>query len=390
MKLFKRLLVAPAAIGLIAPISASASEVNLNEIANYSDVESIEYSNSFNDDSNINPLLAGGEGLVDSHSHDGGFSETTSAAFTATMAIGAETDDDAGDDTDDVVTAGYSFQIDLETSFTGEDLLAVSIDAGNANTTGIAQFDANSNGDGLDVDGLSYTFGLGNSTTVMFGDNMDASSLFTSACVYGGPGMTLSDCGVPNAGVGNGGAMAGIEYDFGTGFTAAFGYAGNEATLMTEEGDDAWGLNVAYTGDNYGLSATYGLNESDNAARVIDGYEDTYIGLQAYYTPEGNLPSVSVGYETGEDGSLLGVNDSLTSYFIGLTWDEVGPGSAGIAFGTKTPTVEDTDDQHMYEAYYSYPINDGMTITPLVYVQEVSADGVDDTTGIMVQTTFAF
>ena len=58
--------------------------------------------------------------------------------------------------------------------------------------------------------------------------------------------------------------------------------------------------------------------------------------------------------------------------------------------GTKTPTVEDTDDQLMYEAYYSYPINDGMTITPLVYTKEVSTSGVDDETGVMVKTSFSF
>ena len=46
MKLFKSLLVAPAALGLLAPISASASEVNLNDISNYSDVESIDFTNS--------------------------------------------------------------------------------------------------------------------------------------------------------------------------------------------------------------------------------------------------------------------------------------------------------------------------------------------------------
>ena len=48
MKLFKSLLVAPATLGLLAPITANATEVNLNEISNYSDVESIEFINSFN------------------------------------------------------------------------------------------------------------------------------------------------------------------------------------------------------------------------------------------------------------------------------------------------------------------------------------------------------
>ena len=57
MKLFKSLLVAPATLGLLAPLSATANEITIND---------------------FNPvieetLLAGGEGLADSPSHDGGF-----------------------------------------------------------------------------------------------------------------------------------------------------------------------------------------------------------------------------------------------------------------------------------------------------------------------------
>ena len=82
MKLFKSLLVAPATLGLLAPMSSNATEVNLNEIANYSDVEGIEFVNSFETvDSDEGSLLAGGEGLVDDISYDGGFSETTTASF---------------------------------------------------------------------------------------------------------------------------------------------------------------------------------------------------------------------------------------------------------------------------------------------------------------------
>ena len=73
-----------------------------------------------------------------------------------------------------------------------------------------------------------------------------------------------------------------------------------------------------------------------------------------------------------------------------LTWDEVGPGSAGVAFGTKSPTTEDGSEELMYEAYYSYPLNDGMTVTPLVFVKENSTTGVDDETGLMVKTSFSF
>ena len=389
MKLFKSLLVAPAALGLMTPLAVGASEVNLNDISAYSDVDSIEFANSFNKDvANDNQLIAGGEGLVSDSSFDGGFSETTTASFSADMYIGAVDDEDplvanANNDTDDTITAGYSFQIDLNTSFTGADSLDISLDAGNAGSAGIAEFDGNSGGDALVVDGVSYTFPLGDSTTFMVGDNTDGSALFTTACAYGGPSNTLDDCGNVNAGITNGGAMAGAAYDFGNGFTAAVGYAGPEGGIMTEESLDATGINAAYTGDNYGVSVTYGTLETSTAD------EDTFTAFNAYYTPEG-FPSISVGYEIGEDGSVTTSADSLESFFLGLTWDELGAGSAGIAMGTKTPTVEDEDEQYMYEAYYSYSINDGMTITPLIYVKEVSGDNTDDETGVMVKTSFSF
>ena len=226
------------ALGLFSPLAANATEVNLNDIANYSDVESIELANSFDNDELTNsPLLAGGEGLVDNHSHDGSFSETTTASFSADFAIGAVDGKGistvAGTDGDEDLQAVYGFQIDLNTSFTGEDSLDISIDAGNgASTSPLAEFDLNTGSDALTVDGVSYTFPLGGLTAIV-GDNTDGSALFTTACVYGGPSNTLDDCGNVNAGITNGGAMVGASYDFGNGFTTAVGYAGAETGIMT-------------------------------------------------------------------------------------------------------------------------------------------------------------
>ena len=392
MKLFQRLLVAPAALGLLSPLSANATEVNLNEISNYSDVESIELSNSFDDDSSIqSPLLAGGEGLVDSDSFDGGFSETTTATFGANFYAGFLYDDDGGNDRDDNLGTGHDFAIGLTTSFTGEDALAINLQAGNADAPGIAEFDTDTTAnEAIVVDEITYTFPLGEKTTVMVGDNNDASALFTTACVYGGPSNTLDACGNVNANVDNGGVMAGAAYDFGNGLTAAVGWAGDENDVANEEGIDAYGINFAYTGDNYGVSATYGVTE--DGVPVNDNMEvDSFVALNAYYTPDSEgLPSISVGYEAGEDGSVVGNNDGLSNFFVGLTWPEVGPGELGIGMGTRVNTVEDTDAQYMYEAYYSYPINDGMTITPLVFAKDVSAANTDDMTGVMVKTSFKF
>ena len=389
MKLFKSLLVAPATLGLLAPMSATANELNINDVSSYSSSEEIQNISEFNPAKEIAITNSRVDGLEARFNNfeAGSFSETTTASFSADMYLGSVDGGDqstvSGVQEDSAVMAGYSFQIDLNTSFTGEDSLDISIDAGNSGTTGMAEFDGNGSGDKLMVDGVSYTFPVGDKTTVIVGDNTDGSALFSTACVYGGPSNTLDDCGNVNAGITNGGAMVGASYDFGTGFTAAVGYAGPEGGIMTEESEDAYGINAAYTGDNYGVSVTYGVLETSTTE------EDTFTAFNAYYTPEG-FPSISVGYEVGEDGSEPSAEDGLDSYFLGLTWDEVGPGSAGVAFGTKSPTTEDGSEELMYEAYYSYPLNDGMTVTPLVFVKENSTTGVDDETGLMVKTSFSF
>jgi len=388
MKLFQRLLVAPAALGLISPIAANATEVNLNEISNYSDVESIELVNSFDDkDLTKTPLLAGGEGLVGTDSYDGGFSETTTASFSADFAIGAV---DGKDETllitdgDEDLQSVYGFQIDLNTSFTGEDSLDISIDAGNSSTTSpLAEFDLNGGSDALSVDGVSYTFPLGG-TTVFVGDNTDGSSLFTLACVYGGPSNTLDDCGAVKAGITGGGVSIGAAYDFGNGFTTAAGAQFSETGIATDESDDSYALNFAYTADSYGVSLTY-ANSEDGAAN------DTYTALNGYYSFDNGL-NISAGYEVGDLDGEVAAQDESESYFIGIN-GEVGPGELGAAIGTYGTMTESggvLPERMMYEAYYSYAINDGMTITPLIYSVEAESDTDIDETGIMVKTSFSF
>ena len=382
MKLFKSLLVAPATLGLLAPLSANATEVNLNEIANYSDVESIEFTNSFEtEDSNKESLLAGGEGLVDDHSHDGSFSETTTASFGLDFYLGSTDDDDSV--ADDALTFGYSLGIGLNTSFTGSDSLDITLDAGNV-TEGVSELDGNTTGDTLIVDGISYTFPLGDATMIV-GDSTDGSALFTTACAYGGPSNMLDDCANVNAGITGGEATIGASYDFGNGFTAATGFQTSSTTsgVFTDESSDAYAFNAAYTADSYGVSLTYSVVEN---AGLTD--ENTYTAFNAYYTPEGSLPSISVGYEIGDIGGAAAGADEQASFMVGLTWDEVGPGSAGVALGHSN-TNESGDELYQYEAYYEYPVNDSMTITPLIYTLD-AAGNADDTTGMMVKTSFSF
>ena len=164
MKLFKSLLVAPATLGLLAPMSAIANEVTVNDFN-----AAIE-----------NTLLAGGEGLVSDGSQDGGFSSTTTASFGATFVLEA-TD---GNSSTEKTMFSYQYGMDLSTSFTGEDSLDLTIETGNAagpNYLGLN--DSTVFGDVLKVDGIAYTFPLG-SSTITVGDAVDASGNFSTACTY--------------------------------------------------------------------------------------------------------------------------------------------------------------------------------------------------------------
>ena len=162
MKLFKSLLVAPATLGLLAPLTAYASEVNLNNISNYSEGEVEIDLKSFDNFSSPSQLLAGGEGLGDfvddsSSYSDGGFSETTSASFSVDSAIGAVD----GDTTSDAVGMDFQFNIGLSTSFTGEDSLDVAIDSGSGTLSPVGTEMGFDSGTGLVVDGVTYSFPLG-------------------------------------------------------------------------------------------------------------------------------------------------------------------------------------------------------------------------------------
>ena len=378
MKLFKSLLVAPATLGLLAPMSVTANELNINEISGYSSSEEIQNISDFYPEqlAVTNSRVDGIEARLNDF-EAGSFSETTTASFSADFAIGA-VDGLTGNE---AVTAGYSFQIDLNTSFTGEDSLDVSLDAGNADAGSLDDLDLNDAGDTLKVDGVAYTFPLGDKTTVFVGDSMDGSTLYSTACVYGGQTIQLDDCGNSGAAFAAGlGTAAGASYDFGNGFTAAVGYEGQGAStsgLLTKEGTDVFGGQVTYTGDSYGVSVTYSDYEATN--------DTAYTAFNAYYTPEsaGSLPSISAGYEVG----AVDASSDTSLWMVGLQWDEVGSGTLGMALGTDGHIVDDATSYHVYEAFYSYPMNDGMTITPVVYYKETATT---DQTGVMVKTSFSF
>ena len=366
MKLFKSLLVAPATLGLLAPMSATANEVTIND---FNAAEEIAVTNSRVDglEARFNNLEAGS------------FSETTTASFGVDFLVGAV--DGASSE---VTTFDYQMGIGLETSFTGEDSLSATIDIGNASSTvgGGTGLIFDSTSDALVLDGLTYTFPLG-STTVMVGDNTDISAVYTGACAYSSFTDYMGNCGTGNSvGVGGNGVTAAMSYAFDSGFSLAGGISSEQfvpATtspavaaytpgLLTEKSVDVYGIEAAYTADSYGVAVAYSDNESS-----------TFWGINGNYAFD--FATLSVGVESEDTGST-----TKEGYFVGLSFPEVGTGSLDIGMGTTGNFADSDPEYYIYEASYAYPVNDGMTITPGIYLKE----GATDETGFAVKTSFSF
>ena len=261
--------------------------------------------------------------------------------------------------------------IGLETSFTGEDSLSATIDIGNAASTsslsGTDGLNFDSTTDALTLDGLTYTFPLGGAT-VMVGDNTDISAVYTGACAYSAFTDYMGNCGTGNSvGVGGKGVTAAMSYAFDSGFSLAGGISSDPTGILTKEEDDAFGIEAAYTADSYGISVAYSDDETT-----------TYWGVNGTYAFD--FATLSAGVESEDTGS------TTTGFFVGLSFPEVGAGSFDIGMGTTANYADSDTEYYTYEASYSYPINDGMTITPGVFIQE----GTTDKTGFAVKTSFSF
>jgi len=357
MKLFKSLLVAPASLGLLAPMAVTANEVTIND---FNAAEEIAVTNSRVDglEARLNNFEAGS------------FSETTAASFSVDTVLGAI--DGASSET---TSLDFQFNIGLSTSFTGEDSLDIAIDNGSGSpsimSSDVMGFDS---GTALVVDGVTYSFPVGGASMVV-GDSTDLSTAFTGACTYSAfTDLTPDDCGTGNSmGAGGKGVTAAMSYAFDSGFSLAGGVTSGNKEILGDE-PDAFGLNAAYSADSYGVAVAY---ISDDGGT---GTDTQYWGLNGYYTFD--LASLSVGFETSDDGTT-----EKSGYFVGLSFPEVGPGSVNIAAATDALYASSATEYLVYEASYSYPVNDAMTITPGIFIEETSGD---DLTGVAVKTSFSF
>ena len=170
------MLVATAAVGLIAPIAAQASDVvNLEEMNSYSRSKSKTrkfdnntFINKVNDDTASLDLPEANQNKFEA----GAFSSTTSMDGKLEAWIGSV---DGGNEIGghEAVEIGYAYTMNLNTSFSGDDNLYVRLKAGDVGGTGDSVWDIKPTyhistkdyDDVLTVDKVWYTSSIGDNIT---------------------------------------------------------------------------------------------------------------------------------------------------------------------------------------------------------------------------------
>ena len=432
MKLFQQLLVAGASVSLLAPIAAQASDaVNLGEMNSYvrnksksTRLNSTTFSNKVAENT-VTPEVQ--QNIFEA----GTFSDTTTLDGKAVFAIGAvDGGNNLGSNGTEATQVPFVYQMNLNTSFTGDDNLYIRLKGGDGwdgafdQKTSTYHIEAKDTSSGDDtafrVDKMWYTFPLGDKVTATVGPLIENYYMLAATPSVYKPGALKSFK------LGGNGAAFGASTSTGAGlkYVADNGFAGS-VTVNSKKGDTATGFltkgdqnkvntQVAYTADNYHVSATYSRQKGWDSwsyfatkdlytnASSTTANSDSY-ALRAWWRPDETgtaTPSVSVGYDTM---SFSGRSDNITEgsgYFVGLNWADMfqPDDKIGIAIGQPMKATQAASgttltevDPFQWELYYSFRPNDSIEVTPAIFGGTDIEDSTDDDIfGAVLTTVFKF
>ncbi len=336
MKLFQRLLVAPAALGLMAPMAANA---------------------------------------------DTAFSSTTTLSGGAYFTVGTVSDGGEADNEEELYMQ-YAYGLDVSSSFTGEDMLYMGMETGNASGP-LASMDSATSGSGaITLHSLYYAFPVGD-LEVTAGPLLDQDDVVAATTSQYSDAFRLGSMPYSLAGNETGPGI-GVSYSNDSGIVASVslvssGGADSTIGIGADDGDDVATFTLGYDGDGFGGGLVLATNDGEGGAA---GY-DTF-GGGIYYSPESIDATISVAYdtidpETGADASDL---------FVGIDY-QVGPGTLSAAYNSTDVDGNSDLDSTGFEVSYTYSINDNVTITPGFFTVEDTSAG-DDDSGFVVETAFSF
>jgi hypothetical protein len=331
-----------------------------------------------------------------------------------------------GQSPDDHISFNYDVKLNLDTSFTGKDLLRTTLRANNFQNSvfgaagNAALADAsnptNVGTDGVGLNRLFYQFPVGQGFTATVGAKVrqdDMLAMWPSAYNADPILDRMTYAGAPGAYSLNMGAGAGLSYKADNGFNISAVYvsnqleSGNNTTNTFGSGALTGGnttggigaassttVQVGYTKDNWGMAfaynylnaaATIALNDF-NASYIVAGSNN--LGFSAYWQPKttGIMPSISAGVGT----TYYNGGDSATTWEVALQWNDafIKGNALGMAYGD-TQVGGSDKGEYAYELFYKFQATDNISVTPAFFWINGGGSQADQVGGLL-KTTFKF
>jgi hypothetical protein len=351
------------------------------------------------------------------------FSTTTKLSGLATFVVGGVSNNPAGEQ----VTFNYDVQLNLDTSFTGKDLLRTVLRAGNfdgernafgggLSTLEIA-FQEEGGPDVLGIDKLFYQFPIGSQLTATIGGRVgqeDMLALWPSAYPSDTILNALTLNGAPLAYNKNLGPGLGLWWQDNGWSVSANVVAANGADssqgLFTSTSAGTSTVQLGYGQENWGLAAIYsylnggvgvpGATPFTTAEIEEGGASTNAFGISGFWQPaeSGWIPSISAGYgiNRSSDTNLR----TSQSWMVGLQWSDVltegnsfGMGVGQPAFATATRNGADTEKGvWAWEWWYQWQVSDAISVTPAIFYlnNPGGSEGGRDQFGALLKTSFQF
>jgi hypothetical protein len=352
------------------------------------------------------------------------FSTTTKLTGLATFVVGANNFSGTKSLADDfnrdfgATTFNYDLQLNLETSFTGKDLLLAVLRAGNfdggnnvfgGTPTGLSTletaFQEEGGKDVLGIDKLYYQFPVAKAFTFTLGAKVgqeDMLAVWPSAY----PSDTVLDVttlnGAPAAYNKNLGPGAGVSWATDNGFSISANYVAGEGSnsnpteggIGTRFSKASGSVQLAYESESWNIAAIW--SGIQNPAELIGGFGtafaagDTFFGGTGAYVnafgiggswqpqESGWIPSISAGYGYNTysyDSSNDGGASASQSWTVGLNWSDVflKGNNAGMAVGqpifitSQKGDFTPADGNYVWEWWYQFQVTDNISVTPALF-----------------------
>ena len=351
------------------------------------------------------------------------FSTTTKLRGEANFVLGG-VDNYQTKDGDITHTAfNYDLRLNLDTSFTGKDLLRTRLRSSNfssnpfGSSSSLFKLDKADNttsevGNNVVIDRLFYQFPAFNNkatltagaavrnTEIAWMPSAYKSGILDFFAVAGTPGVYNKATGAGfGAQYGKKGLIAGVNYVAQSGNNSETGVFDETGALNTL-------AQIGYRGNNWG--AAFGYRSGTEGTRVrtyngLNGASGTLVpgqtsngyAINAYWEPtqSGWAPSISAGYGWNTVSGTQSDATNSQSWFAGLTWDDVfvDGNSACVAIG-QAPTGENLEKSTLLEIFYKYQVSDNISITPAIIYGSDNQRLVGNSSnwGGVIQTTFKF